>query len=98
MQHAPLLEKIEKEAEGLLLQDKLRLIEMLISQIKNNISVSNESDWKELCKDDIAHLAHAKGWLNEDDEFFQIIDGILQNRNKHIPRIFTSDGEYHVSP
>ncbi|OQX03302.1 MAG: hypothetical protein BWK80_55985 [Desulfobacteraceae bacterium IS3] len=98
MQKTLLLEQIEKEAESLILQDKLRLIESLICQIRTNISVSNESDWKEPCQQDAGHLAQAKGWLNEDDDFFQMMDCILQNRDKHIPRILTSYGEYHVSP
>lgn len=31
------------------------------------------------------HLAEAKGWLDEEDDFFQTIDQIVLNRNKHVP-------------
>ncbi len=33
------------------------------------------------------HLSDAKGWLKDDDPFFDAIDGILKARAKHIPRI-----------
>ncbi len=33
------------------------------------------------------HLAEAKGWLDEDDEFFETITQIVENRKKHKPRI-----------
>ncbi len=34
------------------------------------------------------HLSKAKGWLEDDDPFFDAIDGIVKDRAKHIPRIF----------
>lgn len=36
------------------------------------------------------HLAQAKGWLDERDEFFDTIDRIICQRNAHIPRIFAA--------
>ena len=33
------------------------------------------------------HLSKAKGWLEDDDPFFDAIDGIMKDRGKHIPRI-----------
>ena len=33
------------------------------------------------------HLSKAKGWLEEDDPFFDAIDGIVKDRGKHVPRI-----------
>ena len=33
------------------------------------------------------HLSEAKGWLENDDPFFDAIDGILKERTKHVPRI-----------
>lgn len=33
------------------------------------------------------HLGKAKGWLEEDDPFFEIIDSIVENRNAHTPRL-----------
>lgn len=33
------------------------------------------------------HLAQAKGWLKEDDPFFQAIDSIVRNRGKHTSRL-----------
>jgi prevent-host-death family protein len=35
----------------------------------------------------VRHLADAKGWLDENDPFFNEIDHIIQNRKKHIPRL-----------
>ena len=34
------------------------------------------------------HLAEAKGWLDDDDDFFEQINQIVQDREKHIPRVF----------
>ena len=41
-----------------------------------------------------AHLSQAKGWLEDDDPFFDAMEGIVKNRGKHIPRILKeiSDG------
>ena len=33
------------------------------------------------------HLCEAKGWLKDDDPFFDTIDGIVKDRGKHVPRI-----------
>ena len=33
------------------------------------------------------YLSNAKGWLEEDDPFFQAINRIIQERSKHVPRI-----------
>jgi hypothetical protein len=33
------------------------------------------------------HLSNAKGWLENDDPFFETIDRIIQDRSKHVPRI-----------
>jgi len=34
------------------------------------------------------HLGNAKGWLDDDDSFFDTIDAIVADRGKHVPRIF----------
>ena len=33
------------------------------------------------------HLSNARGWLEDDDPFFEAMDRIIQERSKHIPRI-----------
>ena len=33
------------------------------------------------------HLSNAKGWLEEDDPFFEAINRIIEERSKHVPRI-----------
>ena len=33
------------------------------------------------------HLSNARGWLEDDDPFFEAVDRIIQARSKHIPRI-----------
>lgn len=33
------------------------------------------------------HLADAKGWLDNDDPFFQAIESIVQARGNHLPRV-----------
>ena len=33
------------------------------------------------------HLGDAKGWLENSDPFFDIIDQIILDRSKHIPRM-----------
>ena len=38
-------------------------------------------------EEETQHLSQARGWLDEKDEFFGIIDRIVQDRQKHIPRI-----------
>ncbi len=37
--------------------------------------------------EELRHLAEAKGWLNDEDDFFEIIDRIVEDRNKHVPRV-----------
>ena len=32
-------------------------------------------------------LRNAKGWLDNDDPFFDEIDRIVQDRTKHVPRV-----------
>lgn len=34
------------------------------------------------------HLGNAKGWLEDDDPFFDTINAIVADRGKHVPRIF----------
>ena len=40
------------------------------------------------------HLSQAKGWLEDDDPFFDAMEGIVKDRGKHVPRILKeiSDG------
>ncbi len=33
------------------------------------------------------HLSEAKGWLEDDDPFFDVIDEIVRDRSQHSPRI-----------
>ena len=33
------------------------------------------------------HLSNARGWLEDDDPFFDAIDRIIQERSKHVPRV-----------
>jgi prevent-host-death family protein len=33
------------------------------------------------------HLSNAKGWLENDDPFFDTIDRIIQDRSQHMPGI-----------
>ena len=35
------------------------------------------------------HLAEAKGWLNDEDGFFEIIDHLVEDRDKHVPRVLS---------
>ncbi len=32
-------------------------------------------------------LAEARGWLDDEDDFFELIDNIVKDREKHIPRV-----------
>jgi prevent-host-death family protein len=34
------------------------------------------------------HLGNAKGWLKDDDPFFDAIEQIIQDRTTHEPRVF----------
>lgn len=36
------------------------------------------------------HPSNIKGWLDNDDPFFKIVNQIVNNRQKHFPRIFKS--------
>ena len=38
------------------------------------------------------HLSDAKGWLEDDDPFFDTIRKIIQDRSKHVPRIIKATG------
>lgn len=40
---------------------------------------------------DKPHLADARGWLPDDDAFFNFIDEILESRKKHTPRIISRE-------
>lgn len=33
------------------------------------------------------HLANVQGWLEDDDPFFTAIDGIVEARHQHLPRV-----------
>jgi prevent-host-death family protein len=37
------------------------------------------------------HLSQAKGWLENDDPFFDEIDRIIQDRTKHVPRVLNGN-------
>lgn len=34
------------------------------------------------------HLSQIKGWLKNNDSFFQNLSDIIKNRNPHVPRVF----------
>ena len=36
------------------------------------------------------HLSKVEGWLEDDDSFFEIVDQIVLDRAKHIPRTLRS--------
>ena len=36
------------------------------------------------------HLSRVEGWLENSDPFFKIVDQIVSNRQKHIPRMLKS--------
>ena len=38
------------------------------------------------------HLSDAKGWLADDDPFFDTIHKIIRDRSKHVPRIIKETG------
>ncbi len=42
----------------------------------------------EAAKED--HLSKVQGWLEEDDPFFKIMDELVKDRRKHVPRILKS--------
>ena len=33
------------------------------------------------------HLGETRGWLEDDDPFFDTMDGIIKERSEHVPRI-----------
>jgi len=37
-------------------------------------------------EENVKHLAEARGWLEEGDDFFQTMDCIVRDRSKHAPR------------
>jgi prevent-host-death family protein len=37
-------------------------------------------------EENVKHLAQAKGWLDEGDEFFRTMECIVKDRSKHVPR------------
>lgn len=39
------------------------------------------------------HLAEAKGWLENGDDFFRTMEHIVQIRNQHLPRITKKQAE-----
>ena len=39
------------------------------------------------------HLGDVKGWLDEDNPFFDEINHIIRNRKKHTPRLTIKDQE-----
>jgi prevent-host-death family protein len=39
------------------------------------------------------HLADAKGWLENGDDFFATMERIVENRSQHLPRIITKQTE-----
>lgn len=39
-----------------------------------------------------SYLDGVKGWLDDDDPFFQVIDDIVASRSRHAPRVFQSRG------
>jgi hypothetical protein len=44
------------------------------------------------------HLGKARGWLEEDDPFFDAIDQIIQDRAKHVPRILKEISDEYGKP
>ena len=40
-------------------------------------------------EEQVTHLAGAKGWLDQGDEFFAVMDRIVQDRSRHVPRVIT---------
>jgi prevent-host-death family protein len=39
------------------------------------------------------HLEDAKGWLENEDDFFGTMERIVENRSQHLPRIITKQTE-----
>jgi len=36
-----------------------------------------------------SHIAEVKGWLDDSDPFFNLMDSIVEDRQKHKPRAFS---------
>ena len=49
-------------------------------------------------EEESTHLARLKGWLEEDDPFFKVIDEIVMGRAMHIPRVYSGDGDTRPDP
>jgi len=45
----------------------------------------------------VEHLADAKGWLDEDDQFFTVLDKIIHDRSTHLPRVLFAGSEDEIS-
>lgn len=43
--------------------------------------------------EDPLHLADARGWLDEEDDFFVLVENIVEDRVKHIPRVLAGQVE-----
>ena len=43
------------------------------------------------------HLGNARGWLEDDDPFFNVIDEIVKDRGKHVPRALKEISSDNVS-
>ncbi len=39
------------------------------------------------------HLSKVQGWLDDSDSFFSILDQIVQERERHVPRISRKERE-----
>lgn len=44
------------------------------------------------------HLGNANGWLENDDPFFDVIDEIVADRSKHVPRIVKAEPNCSLCP
>jgi prevent-host-death family protein len=44
-------------------------------------------------EENMKHLAEAKGWLDEGDDFFRTMDGIVRERSNHVPRAMAEQSE-----
>jgi len=40
-------------------------------------------------KDNPQHIGEVKGWLEDSDSFFKIVDSIVADRKKHTPRAWS---------
>lgn len=44
--------------------------------------------------DETPHLADVRGWLDDDDPFFDAIDSIVESRARHAPRILAESNPF----